>query len=161
MNSTSPQKMSQRAGFMMLEVLVITTLSGLVAVTALPGLLDGGENSREEELQRELMRFQQGINRYAREHQGKFPGEAVTADFVESLLLSSNQRGATGPAGTRPLGPYFVGRLPQNPFSPGQGVRIVNDFDQATPDDDPGMAWIYEPHTGRIKPNTTRQGHND
>ena len=74
------------------------------------------------------------------------------------MLLSSDVDNNTGPVGTLPFGPYFVGQLPPNPFNGGRGLAITNDVpgfvtDETLLDGADVVGWIYDPDTGDLKGN--------
>ena len=85
----------------------------------------------------------------------------VMANYGGHMPQPSGETDSAGPAqmkprvGTKPLGPYFVGQLPPNPYSGARGVKIVTDVPGPTPDDSTTDGWIYNPSTGEIKANST------
>ena len=146
---------AKRGGFTLVEVLIVVALVGILASVALPRLTDAGADARQAALLHDLKLLRGFIQLYRAQHGGRFPAHGSTDGglFARQLLLSSDADGTTGPAGTKPFGPYLLGAVPPNPFTGARGVRIVPDVPAAVPDDSPTDGWFYDPATGRIKAN--------
>lgn len=154
------RKQPRRAGFTLVEVLIVVVILGILAATVLPQFTSSNDDARESVLVQDLQTLRSQIQLYKFQHDGKFPADSSTDpdDFRDSLLLSSDKDGTTGAVGTKPLGPYLIGSLPPNPFTGGRGVMIVTDVAGTTPDETAKdgtetVGWIYNPATGQIKGN--------
>ncbi len=145
----------QRRGFTLIEVLIVVVILGILAATVLPQFTSANDDAKESALIQDLQTLRSQIQLYAFQHESQFPGQGSTnpLDFENAMLLSSDLDGTTGPIGTKPYGPYFVGQLPPNPFTGARGVKIVADVPAAAPDDSTTEGWIYNPETGRLKAN--------
>ncbi|MBW3541700.1 MAG: type II secretion system protein [Planctomycetes bacterium] len=146
-----------RRGFTLIEVLIVVVILGILAATVLPQFTSASDDARESALRQDLQTLRSQIELFKFQHNGKYPafGSTNPQDFKDAMLLSSDPDGTTGAVGTKPLGPYFIGQLPANPYTGGREVRIVSDVPGATPDDDPTDGWFYNPATGQVKVNAS------
>lgn len=166
MIKATPKK-ARRAGFTLVEVLIVVVILGILAATVLPQFTSTNDDARESVLVQDLQTLRSQIQLYKFQHQGKFPANGSTDpdDFRDALLLSSDKDGTTGAVGTKPLGPYLIGSLPPNPYTGGRGVMIVADVPGTTPDETAKdgteiVGWIYNPATGEIKGNNSGNAAN-
>lgn len=106
---------------------------------------------KKEALIQELQVLRSQIELYKFQHRGQPP----TADFKDAMLLASDPDGKTGPIGTKPLGPYYIGQLPANPYNGKRSVKVVVDTNTLPPSDGT-TGWIYSSKRGRIKANIPR-----
>ncbi len=147
------QHQQQRRGFTLVEVLIVVVILGILAATVLPQFTSAGEDAKESALMQDLQTFRSQVELYKFQHNGKVPAaDSTTAkDFEDALLLASDPDGTTGAIGTKPLGPYFIGQLPPNPFNGKCDVKIINTATLPTSDSTTG--WIYSSKTGLVKAN--------
>ena len=145
----------QRRGFTLIEVLIVVVILGILAATVLPQFTASSDSAKESSAVQNLQTLRGQIELYRLQHLNKYPGagSTVAKDFLDAMLLSSDDAGVTGAIGTKPLGPYITGQFPPNPFTGARGVKIVADVAAAVPDDSKTDGWFYNPATGRIKIN--------
>ncbi|QDT94922.1 prepilin-type N-terminal cleavage/methylation domain-containing protein [Gimesia aquarii] len=156
------QQNLKRAGFTLVEVLIVVVILGILAATVLPQFTSASTDAKESSFLQDLQTLRGQIQLYKYQHAGKYPadGSTDTDDFRNALLLSSDKDGTTGAVGTKPFGPYLIGNIPPNPFTGGSGIMIVSDVAGTTPDESAKdgteiVGWIYNPATGEIKGNNS------
>ena len=152
-----PERDFDTSGFTLIEVLILMSVIAIMAATILPQLTAANDDAMEAALRQDLKLLRSQIEHYKFQHKGDYPakGSIYPEDFLDAMLRSSDADGTTGPAGSKPYGPYFIGQLPPNPYTGGTRVRIVDDVAAEVPDNDPVEGWIYNPATGKIKANCT------
>lgn len=150
-----------RKGFTLVEVLIVVVILGILAATVLPQFTSSNSDAKESALIQDLQTLRSQIELYQFQHEGKTPG-AVTDTFTNQMLLSSDVKGVTGPAGSKAFGPYFVGQFPPNPFTGARDVKIIpTGIDAFAPDQaatgegGKTAGWIYSTGEGRVKANIT------
>lgn len=159
-------KKNRRAGFTLIEVMIVVVILGILAGTVLPQFSASSSDAKQAALTQNLEQFRSQIGLYKFQHGGKTPGfgSTQTIDFKNALLLSSDVKGVTGAPGTLPFGPYFQNRLPVNPYNGGRGIMIVPaPITAATPnesamDGTDKIGWIYSPSEGQIRGNNVDNG---
>lgn len=146
---------SRRSGFTLVEVLIVVVILGILAATVLPQFASSGEDAKESALVTDLQTVRGQIELYRLQHNATVPAAGTTDEtkFLDAMLLSSDVDGTTGPIGTKPFGPYFIGQFPPNPFNGQSDVTVVNADPLPNADDSTG--WLYSSKTGRIKANST------
>lgn len=146
---------NRRSGFTLVEVLIVVVILGILAATVLPQFTSASNDAKESALVQDLQTLRSQIELYKFQHNETYPAAGTTNEktFLDQLLLSTDADGTTGPIGTKPFGPYFVGQFPANPFNGRNDVMVV-DTNTLPPADD-STGWIYSSKTGRIKANST------
>ena len=151
-----------RRGFSLVELLIVMVIIGVVGAIAVPRPTRGMAHTGATALKSDLTNFNNAIETYRAEHEGRFPNgygpemtegeEAVNPDWdiVEQLTMYTRVDGSDpGPtpdvAGGRVFGPYLHA-IPPLPVGTKKGATEVGD---ETPGD-PEEGWYYDAASGRI-----------
>lgn len=154
----------RRAGFTLIEVLIVVTLLGILAAIVVPELSSASRQAREGVLKDDLRFMREQITRYRIMHDdrppgyppGNLAGVPTEADFVSQMTrytdLSGNAN-ATYDSTTFRYGP-FLSKIPENPLTSKSGVLLVaNGQPMPAPDPAGAHGWIYKPETMEFRPN--------
>lgn len=136
------QRPRNRAGFTLLEVMIVVVILGILASTVLPQFTHTQESAMESALTTSLGTLRAQIQLYKMQHNGKLP----TATLVE-LTQKTDIDGGT--SGTRLFGPYVAGQIPTNPFTTKNDVEAG--ADGPVPANIATKGWRYNTETGAIK----------
>ena len=149
------------AGFSLVELVIVVIILAILASVALPRLGTHAGSAAEAAAAADLRRLEDAIVRYAQEHQGQFPGPDAP-DVAAQLTGFTGVTGVVGPARdmTHPLGPYLaaVPRCPigSNASKPGADKVLISKTSPPTPNPADGAGWVYNPDTGEILANVTK-----
>lgn len=152
---------STRSAFTLIELLIIISILGIMAMIVVPHYVGASNSSRGVALADQLRIVREQLNLYRAQHQGQWPGIDSTGGislepdfFTTQLTTYTDRKGSFGATKTNTFcyGPYLPG-MPANPISGRQTVTIDGGVGTPTPDDSTG--WIYQPSTGKIWPNNT------
>mgnify|MGYP001014804895 CR=1 FL=1 len=141
--------MSRRDAFVLVEVLIIVIVMAAMAAAILPQFTVA-DDARQSALKFNLHMVRAQIEAYKAQHHGRLP---EMGKFAEQLTRATTVEGATS-GGNLTCGPYFLGRIPANPFNNSHAVVAV-----AVPGRQPvgavpgGAGWQYDPRTGGFWPN--------
>ncbi|HVQ24315.1 MAG TPA: prepilin-type N-terminal cleavage/methylation domain-containing protein [Planctomycetota bacterium] len=141
-----------RAGFTLVEIMIVVAILALLAAVALPQFTSEKEEGKASAMVSSLSVLRTAIDSYWTQHD-KFPGQGGPEEFAEQLIKATNKAGTTGAGTGFGYGPYLRnGKLPLNPLTGTSTVRIVT----AMPTEPTGTeAWIYASTTGEIRCNVT------
>lgn len=149
------RRQRNRRGFTLVEVLIVVVILGILAATVLPQFTTSNNDAKESAVMQDLQTIRSQIELFRFQHLGALPAEGMgsASKFEDAMLLSSDADTTTGAIGTKPFGPYFIGKLPPNPYNNLRTVLMTtSDLSLVTPDDTTG--WIYNSDLGQIKANT-------
>ena len=153
-----------RAGFTMIEMLIVVVILGILATIVIPQFSNASQNAKENTLKDELRYLRTQIVVYKAQHHDVAPGypggdataTATSADFVAQMIKPTNEFGVTNPTATPVFkyGPY-LSSMPNNPLTKLDGVWIVGDTEAMPDPTGADYGWIYKPLTGEIIANST------
>ena len=72
------RKQPRRAGFTLVEVLIVVVILGILAATVLPQFTSSNDDARESVLVQDLQTLRSQIQLYKFQHDGKFPADSST-----------------------------------------------------------------------------------
>jgi len=133
------QRPRNRAGFTLIEIMIVVVILGILATTVLPQFSKSQESAQEAALITSLSTIRSQIQLYKLQHGGSLPTTAI----VTELTGTTTYGGVT-------YGPYITGQFPANPLN--QNFRTVK-TDGAAGDNSTG--WTYFPATGVFLPGNT------
>lgn len=133
-------KMIRKAGFTLIEILVIVVLLGILAATIIPQISGAGLEARTSALATDLRRVRSQMELYKFHHNDQLPALAGenSADFSRRMTTQTNVGGDPGVD----FGPYLQG-LPVNKFNDSATVRIDGAVAGANID-----GWRFDTITG-------------
>jgi len=147
-----------RAGFTLVEILIVVTILAIVAMAAIPEYGRASTDARESRLGTDIETVRKQIDLYRLQHGGRSPhlddkGNEDTANFASRLL---NKTDATGkPDGA--LGPYLL-EWPTNPFADPATAGQVTFGTAPNPPRDGKTGWYYSASLCRFSANSAGGG---
>ena len=139
-----------RAGFTLVEMLIVVAILGLLAAVAIPQFTSAKEDGRVAAMVSSLSIMRTAVDSYWSQHDG-FPGQKNSTEFTNQLCKTTNKAGKVGTGTGYGYGPYLRrGQLPENPFTGTNTVRVVSKMPSA-PSGKEG--WIYDKVTGEVRGN--------
>jgi prepilin-type N-terminal cleavage/methylation domain-containing protein len=143
---------SSRAGFTLVEIMIVVAILALLAAIALPQFTSHKEEGKASAMVSSLSVFRTAVDSYWTQHD-KFPGQGGAAELVNQLTKSTNKAGTVGTGTGFGYGPYIRnGKMPTNALTNSNSVRVVTTM-PATPTGT--EAWIYASATGEVRCNVT------
>lgn len=149
---------TRRAGFTLVEILIVVLILGIIAAIALPRFSNASATARASMMADDLRIMRQQAEIYRGQHLGRaagYPpggGDPTEAQFIAHMTLASNQIGESAPADTPGFrfGPYLR-EIPVNPVNGKDSVLVLPDG-AALPDAaSDAHGWIYQPSTMTIR----------
>ncbi|HYN65027.1 MAG TPA: prepilin-type N-terminal cleavage/methylation domain-containing protein [Candidatus Limnocylindrales bacterium] len=139
-----------RAGFTLVEVMIVVAILALLAAIALPQLTSHKEEGKASAMVSSLSVLRTAIDSYWTQHD-KFPGQNGAAELANQLLKATNKAGTNGTGTGFGYGPYIRnGKLPANPLTGTNTFKVVTAMPTAPTGTE---AWIYASSTGEIRCN--------
>jgi general secretion pathway protein G len=130
-----------RAGFTLVEVLIVVVIMAILAATIIPQFTDSTKDAKSSTSRFNLHTLRSQIELYRTQHNGVAP----TATLLQ-LTKATDASGADG----GPYGPY-IREIPKNPFTNSNAIKVItNDPAVAADVTVGGGGWLYNTTTGGI-----------
>ena len=143
---------SRKAGFSLVELVVVIVIIGILAAIAIPRLSRGSQAASQSALAMNLATVRNAVSIYAAEHNSTWPGPDADG-FATKLTTATNINGGVPGANERKYGPYLLA-IPVCPIGTKAGEGTVKVVTGATPVPDDTTAWMYNADTGEFLANT-------
>ncbi len=151
----SPSNRSRRAGFTLVEVMIVVVILGILTATVLPQFAKSTRDAKETSTIQNLQMMRHQIQFYKTQHDGVLPAEGTTtpATFVSQLSEKTTLAGVVD-AVNGSFGPYILGQLPPNAYKSSREVTVTTGALVAGDYDGSGThGWAYSSSTGEIRAN--------
>jgi len=158
---------ARRAAFTLLEILIVVTLTSIIAGATLTAMTDSATDAKDATLRNNLRGFRIQIEMFKAQHNGNPPGWNGTNPKLH-LTAYSNANGQVIPIPNAlfPYGPYLTMDGVTNTINGGTAIKTSTDPANEVPNNalkqvGQLVGWFYDPATGRIAPNaegTTTDG---
>jgi prepilin-type N-terminal cleavage/methylation domain-containing protein len=133
-------------GFSLLEVVIVAAIVAILAAIALPRAGRGSKGAGEAALEADLEILRKAIDVFVAEHHGLYPGgDTIASQLTQYTDLQGKVRSARD--ASHVYGPYLRAVPPLPVGLRKGGAKIASS-------DGPGVGWIYDPTSGKIRANT-------
>jgi prepilin-type N-terminal cleavage/methylation domain-containing protein len=144
--ATAYSNRRRRAGFTLIEVLMVVTTLAIIAGVVVPQVSTVIDDAKNSALLRDLREFTVAIERYRMEHNGGAP-DLIETDVLVQLLKKTDADGNIGTGPQYAFGPYMI-EVPRNSLN---GVTRVFRVNTAPPANlSSRVGWVYHPASGQI-----------
>ncbi|MFN3151128.1 type II secretion system protein [Bremerella sp.] len=130
---------SKKAGFTLIEVLIVVVILAVLAATVIPQFTDSTTDAKKSSVLFNLHTLRSQIQLYRAHHEGTPPG----SDLNELTISTKADGSADGP-----FGPY-LSKIPVNNFTNSNTVKVVTD-DPVEADFTDTHGWLYNATSGEI-----------
>jgi prepilin-type N-terminal cleavage/methylation domain-containing protein len=147
-----PSRSTARAGFTLVEIMIVVAILALLTAIALPQFTSHKEESKASAMLSSLSVLRTAIDSYWTQHD-KFPGQGGATELSNQLLKTTNKAGTVGTGTGFGYGPYIRNnKMPVNPLTNTSTVRVVTNMPNGPTGNE---AWIYASSTGEVRCNVT------
>lgn len=157
----------RRAGFTLVEVMIVVAILGILGAIVLPTYQGNAGEAKISSAKSNLHTMRTQIELYKMHHNGVLPGydsgSLTTENFFRIQLIGTTTVNGEPALSKTPTYPYLYGpylmSIPTNPFNGESHIAYSTDF--ATDAGTEGVGWLYNPNTGEIclnRSGTDEQG---
>lgn len=149
------QNRSRRAGFTLVEVLIVVVILGILAATVLPQFSQASKDAKESAVVQNLQMIRHQVGLFKFQHEGKLPADASTdgVAFANQMTQKTTIAGVVD-ATNGNFGPYIIGQVPPNAYNNSRTVAVKNGpLVVADYDGSGGHGWAFSSTTGEVRAN--------
>jgi prepilin-type N-terminal cleavage/methylation domain-containing protein len=143
----------RRAGFSLIELVIVAVIIGIVAAIAIPRIGTSSAAANEAAFKSNLSLLREAIDRYAADHTGAFPTCDALGGNKTTIMLQLTQytddagNYSASKSSTHQFGPYLR-EIPALTVGGRKGQAKISTSDGST------VGWVYSPVTGSLTGNT-------
>lgn len=130
---------NKKAGFTLIEVLIVVVILAVLAATVIPQFTDSTTDAKKSSGLMNLHTLRSQIQLYRAQHEGRVPTGGLT-ELTSKTKVDGTANG--------PFGPYIT-KIPVNSMNNLDTISAVT-ADPADADFDGSTGWIYNTNTGQI-----------
>jgi prepilin-type N-terminal cleavage/methylation domain-containing protein len=152
----------RRAGFTLIEIMIVVVILGILAAIALPQLSSATAESRQAMLKDELRFLRNQLQVFRAQHRdvsAGYPGGNIGAAPDEATLLGHLTQYTDADGNISAVGnttfkyPPYLSKMPENPISRKEGVWVVTGAALPAADQNQPYGWIYNPEINKVAAN--------
>ncbi len=151
----------KKAGFTLVELLIVIVIIAILAAVAIPNFTHSAEDAKASSMQANLSVLRTSLELYKLQHNGTYPGypngagDPTATLYTDQMVMASQIDHDTAEVGTAgyPFGPYVRKQLPVNPVNNLNTIKVLVDTTAFPTTPDGTTGWIYKPLDGKIRPN--------
>lgn len=145
-------KTERRAGFTLIEVLIVVVIMAVLAATIIPQFSSSTKDAQTSSVKFNAHSLRSQIELYKAHHLGNYP--AIKEGSLPQLTKATDVDGVTvdKPDTSHPYGPY-LDEIPANPFNGLKTVAAVPTAGTVPTTGTGSSGWQYDATTGGIYPN--------
>lgn len=129
---------SLKAGFTLVEILIVVVILGILAAIVIPQFTSASETARGSSLVSQLQTIRSQLELYQVQHNGDYPTLAQLQAAWSVMVSKTTVAGVLSATGD--FGPYLQ-QPPNNPFEQSSTVAAVAAA---------GVGWVYDEATGAM-----------
>lgn len=132
-----------RAGFTLVEVLIVVVIMAILAATIIPQFSDSTKDAKTNTSKFNLHTIRSQIELFKSQHDGKVPTN------LTDLTKKTNTAGTVGTTTAFPYGPYLQ-EIPDNPFTGSAKVTAAASNPPTAASGAADAGWLYHAATGGV-----------
>jgi general secretion pathway protein G len=147
---------SRRAGFTLIEVLIVVVIMAILAAVVLPQVSSSTKDAKEALLRDHLRTVRTQIELYKEQHLGVYPPN-VNIQLLKATDIYGNVSDSGLADAQHPFGPYLK-KIPEQPVTGISMCKVKSGTGPPALYPGEGMGWVYQPQTGLFCADSTDYG---